>query len=140
MTETGDGLRDAILAADSAFREAVERRDQLGMATCWSRRSPVLCIHPGEAPLTTREEILASWSGLFGGSCYIEVTEDARSIEAISDLAWVTAVEHIVFYAVNGASARGTLFVTRVLRREAGHWMVAAHIATPLPEPLSEVG
>lgn len=53
-----------VLFANDAFYLAFRERDLDAMERLWARNSPVVCIHPGWNPLTSRQEIMASWEAI----------------------------------------------------------------------------
>ncbi|MEJ2131981.1 MAG: nuclear transport factor 2 family protein, partial [Gammaproteobacteria bacterium] len=53
-----------VLFANDAFYLAFRERDLNAMERLWARNSPVVCIHPGWNPLTSRQEIMASWEAI----------------------------------------------------------------------------
>jgi len=56
------------LFANEAFYLAFAQGDMEAMDALWSRREQLVCIHPGWAALTGREEVLESWERILGNS------------------------------------------------------------------------
>jgi hypothetical protein len=56
------------LFANEAFYLAFAQGDFPAMREVWSEREAVVCIHPGWAALTDRNEVLESWQGILGNS------------------------------------------------------------------------
>ncbi len=59
-------IPEHVLFANDAFYLAFRERDLDAMERLWSRNVPVICIHPGWNPLTSRVEIMASWQAILG--------------------------------------------------------------------------
>ena len=49
------------LFANEAFYLAFAEGDYVAMSELWAQRDQVVCVHPGWAALTSREEVLESW-------------------------------------------------------------------------------
>jgi SnoaL-like protein len=64
LAEFDDEEREAVLAANRAFYRAFAERDVAGMDQIWAQTGAVVCLHPGQAPLHGRAEIMASWRGI----------------------------------------------------------------------------
>ena len=52
-------------SANTAFYQAFARADFDAMRRLWAAKLPVLCLHPGAAPLLSRIDILDSWRQIF---------------------------------------------------------------------------
>lgn len=76
-----------ILAANSAFYRAFEKRDIETMSTVWSKGSASVCIHPGRSALVGWEAIADSWAQIFRGTQYLEIDTDIKATEISGDLA-----------------------------------------------------
>lgn len=53
-----------ILFANESFYQAFSAGDFRTMEDLWSRYHPLICIHPGHAPLLERDEIMISWKSI----------------------------------------------------------------------------
>ncbi len=116
---------DAVLGANQAFYDAFNSRDPVAMDALWSRDSPVICIHPGWNPLTTREEIAASWAAILDNPDTPHVAcEDPQAVMH-GDFALVVCYERVggaLLACVNG------------FRLEEGVWRMVLHQAGPVGE------
>ena len=56
--------RELALFANSAFYLAFSEKDAVAMEALWSRRHPVICIHPGWPALLSREAVMESWEAI----------------------------------------------------------------------------
>ena len=64
LAEFDDEERDAVLAANRAFYRAFNERDAEAMDLLWAPTGPVVCLHPGQAALHDRADIMASWRAI----------------------------------------------------------------------------
>lgn len=116
---------DAVLGANQAFYEAFNARDAAAMQRLWSAEAPVVCVHPGWNPLTTREEILASFAAILANPEAPQL--DCEDPEPLlhGDVAFVVCherVEGALLACVNG------------FRLEDGVWRMILHQAGPVGE------
>ncbi len=112
---------DAIsaLRVNQALYAAIADGDLRGMDELWARDEPVLCIHPGGAPLQGRIAVMASWSEIFdGGAPPISYSQDTVSL--IRGVAFVNCLEHL---------GDTTLAASNVLVWESSAWRIIQHTA-----------
>ncbi|MBW1886606.1 MAG: nuclear transport factor 2 family protein [Deltaproteobacteria bacterium] len=112
---------DAIsaLRVNQALYAAIADGDLRGMDELWARDEPVLCIHPGGAPLQGRIAVMASWSEIFdGGAPPISYSQD--SVSLIRGVAFVNCLEHL---------GDTTLAASNVLVWESSAWRIIQHTA-----------
>ena len=64
LAEFDDEEREAVLAANRAFYKAFNERDADAMEILWAPSGTMICLHPGQAPLVERADIMASWRGI----------------------------------------------------------------------------
>ena len=64
LAEFDDEEREAVLSANRAFYRAFTERDAEAMDQIWAPTGAVVCLHPGQAPLHERAEIMASWRAI----------------------------------------------------------------------------
>ena len=107
------------LRVNAALYEAIAAGDLQAMDGIWSRDEPVLCIHPGGAPLQGRLAVMASWSELFDGAPPpISCSQD--SVSLVRGVAFVNCLEHL---------GDTTLAASNVFVWEAGAWRLVLHTA-----------
>ena len=115
----------AALRANAALYAAIAEGDLGAMDALWAQKEPVVCVHPGRAPLLGRVAVMASWSQIFdGGAPPIHHSQD--SVSLIRGLAFVNCLEHL---------GDTTLAATNVLVWEGGQWKVIQHMAGVIPDP-----
>jgi len=118
-----------VLEANSAFYAAFAARDLAALEAVWARRAPLTCIHPGWNALRGRDEVMASWRAILGGSPpAIRCTAAAANVAG--EAAWVVCLEQIP-----GGPA---LAATNLFVREERAWRLCHHQAGPVQEPTRE--
>jgi hypothetical protein len=114
------------LFANEAFYLAFAQGDVSAMRKLWSERERVLCIHPGWAALTDREEVLDSWGRILGNADQAKVSfYGAQAIE-------LPAAVAVVCYEVLPGSV---LTATNVFVVEDGHPRIVHHQSGPCGNP-----
>ena len=125
----------AVLFANDAFYNAFTTRDLETLKALWSREAPVVCIHPGWAPLYGREAVLESWANIISGPGSPKIScQGAKAHFLSDDVCFVTCYERI---------GQGALVATNMFVKEAGDWRLVHHQASPTaraPEPDEDRG
>jgi ketosteroid isomerase-like protein len=114
---------DAVRAANLEFYRAFTMADFAAMELLWARAAPVLCTHPGWAPLQGRAAVLQSWNAIFVNSEPTHVMCHDDQAFLYGDMAIVICEEEL---------AGGHLIATNVFIREDGHWRIVHHQSGPL--------
>ena len=111
---------DAILFANEVFYNAFQSRDLIAMETIWAVKAPLICVHPGGAPLHGRAAILASWAEILKHAASADLRfAEARAI-IVDGVAFVSCFERI---------GGGALSATNAFVREYGRWRMVLHHA-----------
>ena len=114
---------EELLRANAAFYQAFAERDIEAMDELWAHRLPVVCVHPGWAPLHGREDVISSWRAiLLGGNSPPVQCEGARAL-LLGETGIVTCRE-----AIQGDA----LVATNLFALEDGIWQLVSHQAGPL--------
>ncbi|MEO1210006.1 MAG: nuclear transport factor 2 family protein [Cyanobacteria bacterium J06638_20] len=122
-----------ILAANSAFYRAFEKRDSEAMAAVWSKGSTSVCIHPGRSALVGWEAIADSWTQIFRGTQFLEIDTDVKATEISGDLAYVVLIE-TVRQVSNRRQIVAQSMATNIFERMGGRWYLIHHHGSPLME------
>jgi ketosteroid isomerase-like protein len=112
-----------VLDANSAFYRAFSARDLGAMDSLWSRRSPVVCVHPGWDVLRGRDEVMDSWRAILSGAEAPKIGCSHAFAQVHGELAIVVCREHL---------PGGQLVATNVFALEDGRWRLVHHQASPL--------
>ena len=118
------GDEDAVLAANTAFYRAFEKRDVAAMEELWASQCAVACIHPGWAPLFGRPAVLESWQGILEGSSAQSIACMEARAHVLGSTAFVVCTERL---------PEGDLVATNVFVREEDRWKLVHHQAGPAP-------
>ena len=119
---------DAPIAfATAAFYQAFLERDLAAMDRLWAQHLPVLCIHPGAAPLATREQILASWHDILTSPRAPILEHRIEGILHFGEMALV------ICYEWSRAQPDAALVATNGFAQENGAYRMVLHHAGPVP-------
>ena len=117
-------MRDeaAVLFANDAFYNAFTKHDLGTLDALWARETPIVCIHPGWAPLYGREAVMESWANILSGPGAPEISCQGGKVHFLSDdVCFVTCYERI---------SQGVLVATNVFVKEASAWRLVHHQAS----------
>ena len=117
---------DAIHFANAAFYQAFRDRDLAAMDRVWALRLPVLCVHPGAAPLATREQVLASWHDILANPRSPILEHQVETILHFGDIALLTC------YEWSKAQPDAALVATNGFALEDGVYKMILHHAGPV--------
>ncbi len=117
----------AVLFANDAFYNAFTTRDLDALKALWSRDAPVVCIHPGWAPLSGHEAVMESWANILSGPGSPNIAcQGAKARFLSDDVCFVTCYELI---------GQGALVATNIFVKEAEGWRMVHHQASPAARP-----
>jgi len=128
MTEEDDTAR-AVLAANARFYRAFNDGDTVAMGELWAAESPVACLHPGEALLVGRQQVLRRWHELLSPRPPFTLRCDRPTVQVFGATA-------IVYCYEGGNDELAHLAVTNVFVREGDGWHMVHHHAGPMAVPL----
>jgi ketosteroid isomerase-like protein len=114
----------AVLQANEAFYQAFANRDLAAMENLWSRMSPIVCIHPGWAPLFGREVVMASWRSILDNPRSPALVCRQPRAFVQGDSAFVVCFEDL---------GQVFLIATNLFLREEDGWKLIHHQAGPMP-------
>jgi len=117
---------DALQFANAAFYQAFLDRDLAAMDRVWALRLPVLCIHPGAAPLATREQVLASWHDILANPRSPILEHRIETVLHFGDVALLTC------YEWSKAQPDAALVATNGFALEDGVYRMILHHAGPV--------
>ena len=124
LAEFDDEEREAVLAANRAFYRAFAERDVAGMDQIWAQTGAMVCLHPGQAPLLGRAEIMASWRGILRHPESPKVRCVGESVIGRPGLAIVACREIL---------PEGQLMATNTFARQGDGWRMIGHHSGPVP-------
>ena len=124
LAEFDDEEREAVLAANRAFYRAFNERDYEAMAALWAMTGAMACLHPGQAPLTERADILASWQAILKHP-------QAPRVRCADE--WVIGRTGLAIVICREVLADVQLMATNSFARTTEGWRMVSHHAGPVP-------
>jgi hypothetical protein len=124
LAEFDDDEREAVLAANRAFYRAFNERDYSAMDQLWSPSGAVICLHPGQAPLLDRAEIMQSWQAILRHP-------DSPRVRCSDE--WVVGRAGLAMVVCREILANGQLMATNSFVRLADGWHMLGHHSGPVP-------
>ncbi len=124
LAEFDDEEREAVLAANRLFYRAFNERDYEAMAALWASTGAMVCLHPGQAPLTERADILASWQAILKHPQVprVRCTEE-----------WVIGRPGLAVVICREMLPDVQLMATNSFVRTSEGWRMVSHHAGPVP-------
>lgn len=128
----------ALVFANDAFYEAFAAADVKAMEAVWADLPTVFCCHPGWPPITSRDEVIASWRDILADAGPIPVICTAPRAHLFGGVGVVCCYERF---------GNQHLVATNLFVRIEGQWRMIHHHAGPLarvpeeaaaPEPPSK--
>jgi ketosteroid isomerase-like protein len=124
LADFDDEERDAVLAANRAFYRAFNDRDAAAMDLLWSPTGSVVCLHPGQAALHERSEIMASWRAIMRHP-------EAPKVRCTEE--WVVGRPGLALVVCREILADVQLMATNSFTRLSDGWHIIGHHAGPVP-------
>ena len=128
-----DGPAAAVLAANTAFYEAIERADIDALERLWVEDGTAVCVHPGLPPIHGHKAVLRSWSAILAATPYLQFVLTDVTAEVRSGVAVVTCSENLLSAAEgmpDTVFAGGHAVATNVFRKDSETWRLWVHHAS----------
>ncbi|MBV8392066.1 MAG: nuclear transport factor 2 family protein [Alphaproteobacteria bacterium] len=124
LAEFDDDEREAVLAANRAFYRAFNDRDFDAMDAIWAPTGAMVCLHPGQAPLLDRADIMASWRAILR-------QPDSPRVRCTDE--WVAGRPGFAIVICREVLAQGQLMATNAFVRLSDGWHMLTHHSGPVP-------
>jgi hypothetical protein len=124
LAEFDDEEREAVLATNRAFYRAFNDRDYDAMDLLWAPTGATVCLHPGQAPLLDRAEIMASWRAIMRHP-------DSPRVRCTDE--WVVGRSGLALVVCREILANGQLMATNSFIRLNDRWHILGHHSGPVP-------
>jgi hypothetical protein len=124
-------MTSEVLAANTAFYRAFEKKDIEAMSVVWSQGTGSLCIHPGWNVLRGWKDVRTSWEQIFKNTAYIEINTDIITTEVRDNIACIVLVEN-VFQVIEGRRIQAQSMATNVFELLGGKWYLIPHHGSPI--------
>ena len=130
---------EEVLAANSAFFQALESLDIAKMDAIWWHEDWVQTLHPGWELIVGWDEVRESWANIFRSTLRMRVAISHPLVHVVGDAAWVVCRQELTYTSEEGFTTAIVDVVNIFVRRE-NKWRMALHHAAPLPtEPISDL-
>ena len=124
LAEFDDDEREAVLAANRAFYRAFNERDYEAMDQLWAPSGATICLHPGQAPLLDRAEIMQSWRAILRHP-------DSPRVRCSDE--WVVGRAGLAMVVCREILENGQLMATNSFVRLSDGWHMLGHHSGPVP-------
>ena len=124
LAEFDDEEREAVLAANRAFYRAFAEHDPQAMDRIWAPTGALVCLHPGQAPLHERIEIMASWRAILRHP-------EAPKVRCLGE--WVMGRPGLAIVVCREILPEGQLMATNAFVRLSEGWRMVGHHSGPVP-------
>lgn len=124
LAEFDDEEREAVLAANRSFYRAFNERDYDAMNVLWAPSGAMVCLHPGQAPLLDRIEIMASWRAIMRHP-------DSPRIRCTDE--WIVGRTGLAVVVCREVLPNGQLMATNSFVRLTDGWHILGHHSGPVP-------
>jgi hypothetical protein len=113
----------AIEFANDAFYQAFANADLAAMDDIWAPQGQLFCCHPGWPPLTTRDEVMASWGRIFAAGGAMPIRCLAPETGIFGGIGLVCCYE---------ALGEHSFVVTNLFAKVGHRWRMIHHHAGPI--------
>ena len=124
LAEFDEEEREAVLAANRAFYRAFNDRDYEAMELLWVTTGAMVCLHPGQAPLLDRSEIMESWRAIMRHP-------EAPRVRCTDE--WVVGRSGLALVVCREILSNGQLMATNSFVRLNDGWRILGHHSGPVP-------
>jgi ketosteroid isomerase-like protein len=122
-----------VLAANSAFYQALQSLDLEQMEPVWLHEDWVRCLHPGWDLIVGWEEVKESWATIFRSTARMQISIRRAMVQVLGDAAWVSCLENMTASYLDGFSSV-VIEATNVFIRQQGRWRMVHRHTSPVPE------
>ncbi|GAA4860597.1 nuclear transport factor 2 family protein [Kitasatospora terrestris] len=136
--------REAVIAANQAFYEALENGDPEAVESIWlgpehaDDKGGVVCVHPGWPVLRGRAQVTRSYMLIMANTEYIQFFLTDVEVELFGDVALVTCTENILSGGEPeeegelGPLVGGKVVSSNLFRRTPQGWKLWSHHGSPV--------
>ncbi len=124
-------MTSEVLAANTAFYRAFEKKDIEAMAAIWSQGTGSFCIHPGRNVIRGWKDIRISWEQIFKSTAYIEINTDIITTEVNDRTGYVVLRENLL-QVIGGQKMEAQSMATNIFQLLGGKWYLVHHHGSPI--------
>jgi ketosteroid isomerase-like protein len=127
---------EAINTASQAFVAAIAARDINAMNKLWAHEPYAAFIGPLSTTVVVGwDGVRKAWQMRFGQFDRVTILLAESHVRTNGDAAWVVGIEKVELLRKDGRTLSFDAFVTNVLEKRDGRWLVVSHHATPMFKP-----
>ncbi|MBH8551552.1 nuclear transport factor 2 family protein [Nostocaceae cyanobacterium CENA357] len=124
-------MTSEILAANTAFYRAFEKKDIEAMSAIWSQGTGSFCIHPGRNVIRGWKDIRISWEQIFKSTAYIEINTDIITTEMNDRTGYVVLRENLL-QVIGGQKMEAQSMATNIFQLLGSKWYLVHHHGSPI--------
>jgi hypothetical protein len=133
--EDPDREGELVLAANTRYYEAFERRDLDAMSEVWERSDRCACTHPGWSTLQGWGAVAASFFALFQSGQQLQFVLTRIRPTVVGDAAWVSLDENLL-----GDQGGVTVATVNIFVRRHGGWAMVCHHGSVVQAAAQQAG
>jgi ketosteroid isomerase-like protein len=127
---------ESIHATSQSFVAAIRARDIEAMDKVWRHESYASFIGPLSTTVVVGwEGVRKAWQMRFGQFDRVTISTMDPHVHISGEVAWVVGIEKVELLRKDGKTIGFDAFVTNVLEKKDGRWLMVAHQATPAFKP-----
>jgi hypothetical protein len=123
LSDFDDDEREAVLNANRNFYRAFSNRDPAAMDLLWAPTGAMVCLHPGQAALHERAEIMASWRAIMRHP-------EAPRVHCTSE--WIVGQPGLAIVVCREILPNAQLMATNTFSRLSDGWYMIGHHSGPV--------
>ncbi|HEX6336249.1 MAG TPA: nuclear transport factor 2 family protein [Jiangellaceae bacterium] len=127
-----------LLAANSAFYEALEQGDLDALTALWVDGDEAVCVHPGLPPIHGAKAVMRSWAAILASTPYLQFVLTDTQARRLGDVGVISCTENLLS-APEGMPetmfAGGRAVASNVFCYLDGRWRMWVHHASAVEEP-----
>lgn len=124
LADFDDEEREAVLATNRAFYRAFNERDHEAMDLLWAPSGATICLHPGQAPIMDRAEIMESWRAIL---------RHPQSPRVRCADEWVVGRAGLALVVCREILPEAQMMATNSFIRLSERWHILGHHSGPVP-------
>jgi ketosteroid isomerase-like protein len=127
---------EGVHATSQSFVAAIRARDIEAMDKVWRHESYASFIGPlSTTVMVGWEGVRKAWQCGLANSNRVTISMTEPHVHINGGVAWVVGIEKVELLRNDGKTIGFDAFVTNVLEKKAGGWLMVAHQATPVFKP-----
>lgn len=124
-------MTSEVLATNTAFYRAFEKKDIEAMSVVWSQGTGSFCIHPGRNVIRGWKDIRISWEQIFKSTAYIEINTDIITTE-VSDRTGYVVLRENLLQVIGGKKMEAQSMATNIFQLLGDKWYLVHHHGSPI--------